>query len=146
MLAPFTRNKGELQDAVNQVLERAPVSLGPLSSVGVAETDGPPGTPRSPEDRQFAGMRLRLQAGLESPHQQAMQATSLSTLVTMLSRFAGRKSVILFSEGLAVSPRMDWRAFRWRRTRTSPSTPSTPPASARRAASRCPAAISIRRS
>jgi VWFA-related protein len=106
-LAPFTRNKGELQDAVNQVLERAPVSLGPLSSVGVAETDGPPGTPRSPEDRQFAGIRVRLQAGLESPHQQAMQATSLSTLVTMLSRFPGRKSVILFSEGLAVSPRMD---------------------------------------
>jgi VWFA-related protein len=50
---------------------------------------------------------LRLQAGLESPHQQAMQAKSLSTLVTMLSRFPGRKSVILFSEGLAVSPRMD---------------------------------------
>lgn len=107
MLAPFTRNKGELQDAVNQVLERAPVSLGPLSSVGVAETDGPPGTPRSPEDRQFAGIRMRLQAGLESPYQQAMQAASLSRLVTMLSRFPGRKSVILFSEGLAVSPRMD---------------------------------------
>ena len=106
MLAPFTRNKGELQDAVNLVLERAPVSLGPLSSVGVAETNGPPGAPRSAEDRQFAGIRLRLQAGLESPHQQAMQATSLATLVTMLSRFAGRKSVILFSEGLAVSPRM----------------------------------------
>ena len=52
-------------------------------------------------------MRSRLQSGIESPQQQAAQATSLSGLATMMSRFAGRKSVILFSEGLAVSPRMD---------------------------------------
>lgn len=105
--APFTRNRDALQEAVSKVLERAPVSLGPLTSMGVAETDGPAGIARSPADRQFGEIRVRLQAGLESPHQQALQATSLSALVTMLSRFPGRKSVILFSEGLAVSARMD---------------------------------------
>jgi VWFA-related protein len=106
-MASFTRNKRELQEAVNRVLERAPVSLGSLSAVGVAETNGPTGPLRSAEDRQFADMRERLQGGLELPHQQAVQATSLSGLITQISRFAGRKSVILLSEGLAVSARMD---------------------------------------
>lgn len=106
-VAPLTRNRKALHDAVSQVLERAPVSLGPLSSVGVAETNGPSQPGRSPEDRQFETIRSRMQTGLESPYQQGMQASSLSALVTMLSRFAGRKSVILFSEGLAVSPRLE---------------------------------------
>jgi len=106
-MALFIRDRGELRAAVDKILMRAPVSLGPMSAQGVAETDGPAGTVQSAPDRQFSDMRSRLQSGLEVPQQQAAQATSLSALASMMSRFAGRKSVILFSEGLAVSPRMD---------------------------------------
>ena len=79
-----------------------------MSAEGVAETGRVRGEGCSRrQDRQFSDMRSRLQSGLEVPQQQAAQATSFSALASMMSRFAGRKSVILFSEGLAVSPRMD---------------------------------------
>jgi VWFA-related protein len=106
-MAPFTRDRAELRAAVDKILTRAPVSLGPMSAEGVAERAGSAGGEQSLQDRQFGDIRHRLQSGLEAPQQQAAQATSLSALTSMMSRFAGRKSVILFSEGLAVSPRMD---------------------------------------
>jgi VWFA-related protein len=106
-MAPFTRDRAELRAAVDKILTRAPVSLGPMSAEGVAERAGSAGGEQSLSDRQFSDIRNRLQSGLEVPQQQAAQATSLSALTSMMSRFAGRKSVILFSEGLAVSPRMD---------------------------------------
>ena len=107
-MAPFTRNKARAPGRRESSPGRGPPSVSArCRRLAWPKPTDPLETARSPEDRQFAGMRVRLQAGLESPHQQAMQATSLATLVTMLSRFPGRKSVILFSEGLAVSPRMD---------------------------------------
>lgn len=106
-MAPFTLDKAALRAAANKILTRAPVSLGPMSAEGVAERAGSGGGVQSLQDRQFGDIRSRLQSGLEAPQQQAAQATSLSGLASMMARFAGRKSVILFSEGLAVSPRMD---------------------------------------
>ena len=106
-MAPFTLDKAALRDAVGKILTRAPMSLGPMSSEGVAERAGSGGGVQSLQDSQFGEMRSRLQSGIEAPQQQAGQATSLSGLASMMSQFAGRKSVILFSEGLAVSPRFD---------------------------------------
>ena len=106
-MAPFTLDKAALRTAVGKILTRAPMSLGPMSSEGVAERAGSGGGVRSYQDSQFGEMRSRLQSGIEAPQQQAGQATSLSGLASMMSGFAGRKSVILFSEGLAVSPRFD---------------------------------------
>lgn len=106
-MAPFTRDRATLRAAVDRILTRAPVSLGPMSAEGVAERAGSGAGVQSAADRQFGDLRARFQSGLEVPQQQAAQATSLSGLASMMSRFAGRKSVVLFSEGLAVSPRMD---------------------------------------
>jgi hypothetical protein len=52
-------------------------------------------------------MRKRLQSGLDGPQHAAAQAASLTEVVNRLARFPGRKAVILFSEGLAVSPRLE---------------------------------------
>jgi VWFA-related protein len=106
-MAPFTRDKDALRVAVDKILTRPPVSLGPLSAEGVAEQAGSGGGVQTMQDGQFGAIRSRLQSGVESPQQQGAQATSLSGLASMMSRFAGRKSVVLFSEGLAVSPRLD---------------------------------------
>ena len=106
-MAPFTRDRAALRAAVEKILTRAPVSLGPMSGEGVAERAGSGGGVQSLQDSQFGEIRSRLQSGLEVPQQEAAQATSLSGLASMMSRFAGRKSVVLFSEGLAVSPRLD---------------------------------------
>jgi hypothetical protein len=46
---------------------RPPVSLGPLSSEGVAESAGSGGGVQSMQDSQFGEMRARLQSGIESP-------------------------------------------------------------------------------
>jgi VWFA-related protein len=99
-MAPFTLDRAALRAAVDKILTRAPVSLGPMSSEGVAEMAGSGGKVQSTTDRQFGDMRSRLQSGVEGPQQQAAQATSLSWLASMMSGFAGRKSVVLFSEGL----------------------------------------------
>lgn len=107
MLAPFTRSTRQLQDALNVLLRTAPVSTGSSSSGGVAETDGPPGRYLSRDSEAAAEMRKRLEAGLEGPQHAAAQAASLTELVGRLARFPGRKAVILFSEGLAVSPRLE---------------------------------------
>jgi VWFA-related protein len=106
-MAPFTLDRAALRAAVDKILMRPPVSLGPLSSEGVAESAGSGRGVQSLQDGQFGAIRSRLASGVESPQQQAAQATSLSGLASMMSRFSGRKSVVLFSEGLAVSPRLD---------------------------------------
>jgi len=106
-MAPFTRDRAALRAAADKVLMRAPMSLGSMSSEGVAERQGFGAGGQSAQEGQFGATRSRLQSGLEGPQQQAAQATSLSALASVMSRFAGRKSVVLFSEGLAVSPRMD---------------------------------------
>ena len=90
-----------------KILMRPPVSLGPLSSEGVAESAGSGGGVQSHagqpvrRDAVPAAIRHRVTAAAGG------QATSLSGLASMMSGFAGRKSVVLFSEGLAVSPRFD---------------------------------------
>ena len=105
--APFTRDRRVLHAALDEVMKRPPPSLGPLTSIGVAETDGPFSGPQTAQDAQFRQMGTRLMLGLEAPQHAAAQSNSLTGLVSMLSEFTGRKSVILISEGLIVSPRMD---------------------------------------
>jgi VWFA-related protein len=105
-LAPFTRNTRELEAALDQALTRPPVSTG-VSERGIAEAEGPAGAYLSMDSARAAEMRKRLQTGLEGPQHAGAQAASLNDLVALLAGFTGRKTMILFSEGLAVSPRLE---------------------------------------
>jgi VWFA-related protein len=106
-LAPFTRNTRELQHALDVLLKTPPVNLGPSSATGIMETDAPPGVYLPQGNTQAEDMRRRLEAGVEGPQHAGAQAASLTDLIARLARFPGRKSVILFSEGLSVSPRLE---------------------------------------
>jgi VWFA-related protein len=106
MLAPFSRDRQELEAALDGVLKRPPVNVAG-SDRGVAETDGLAGTYLTRDSAQAAEMQKRLQAGPEGPQHAAAQAASLSGLIASLARFSGRKAIILFSEGLVVSPRLE---------------------------------------
>jgi VWFA-related protein len=105
ILSGFTRNTRELHAALDRVLRTPPPGASPAG--GVAEAEGPAGRYLSRESEQAAEMRARLASGLEGPQQAAVQAASLADVVGWLARFSGRKAVILFSEGLAVSPRLE---------------------------------------
>jgi len=104
-LAPFTRNPRELQAALNAVVNKPPVVFG-TSDRGIAETDGPAGV-LSRADGQAAEIRRRLEAPFEGPQLAAAQSMSLMDLIALLARFPGRKSIMLFSEGLIVSPQLE---------------------------------------
>jgi VWFA-related protein len=107
VLSPFTRSTRELHAALDVLLRRPPVIVASSSTGGVAETEGPPGTYLSREDAQAAEIRKRLDAGFEGPQHAAAQAASLTDLIARLGRFPGRRALILFSEGLSVSPRLE---------------------------------------
>ena len=106
VVQPFSHDVRALNAALDRVLTTPPVVSGP-SGGGVAETAGPPGRYLSTESAQDAEIRRRLQSGFEGQQHAAAQATSLSALVRLLARFPGRKAVVLFSEGLNVSPRLE---------------------------------------
>lgn len=107
-VSPFTRDQAALQQALDDVLRMPPV--GPPASAtgsGVAESAGPGGGILSAPDSAAASMRQRLEADGESAYRAGVQAASLKDVVARLARFPGRKSIVLFSEGLDVSPRLD---------------------------------------
>ena len=93
---------------MNKILTRAPVSLGPMSAEGVAERAGSAG--RGAVASRIAsspGSVSDCSLGWSRRISRRRKRRRLRHLSSMLARFPGRKSVILFSEGLAVSPRMD---------------------------------------
>lgn len=105
-LSPFTRNVRDLEQGLDALRRTPPVSVGPSAAPGIAESNGPPGQ-LSRDAQQAAELSKRLEAGLEGPQHAAAQAASLTDLIALLQRFPGRKTVILFSEGLDVSPRLE---------------------------------------
>lgn len=108
MVSPFTRERAALQRALDAVLRMPPVQGGSsMSGIGVAETEGPPGRHVTPDSEIAANMRRRMTADGEGAHRAAVQAASLGDVIARLARFPGRKSIVLFSEGLDVSPRLE---------------------------------------
>lgn len=113
MASPFTRDSAALQRALGDVLRMPPV--GPPASPtgdGVAESAGPGGGVLSAADAAAAAMLQRMEADAEGAHRAAVQSASLTDLVARLARFPGRKSIVLFSEGLDVSPRLESAVLR----------------------------------
>lgn len=108
MASAFTRDRAALQRALDDVLRMPPV--GPPASAtgsGVAESAGPDGGILSAPDSVAAAMRQRLEADHESAHRAGVQSASLADVIARLARLPGRKSIVLFSEGLDLSPRLE---------------------------------------
>jgi VWFA-related protein len=105
--AGFTRDRAALLRALTDVLKTPSVS--PLSTltVGVAESNDPPGRPATADARLASETRQRLDNPTELENYSGAQAASLTDIITRLARFPGRKSILLFSEGLAASPRLE---------------------------------------
>lgn len=106
--SPFTRDRAALERALDDVLRMPPV--GPPASAtgsGVAESAGPGGGILSAPDSAAAAMRHRMEADDESAYRAAVQSASLADVIARLARFPGRKSILVFSEGLDVSPRLE---------------------------------------
>lgn len=107
-VSPFTRERAALQRALDDVLRMPPVQGGSsMSGIGVAETEGPAGRYVTPDSEIAATMRRRMAADGAGAHRAAVQAASLGGVIARLARFPGRKSIVLFSEGLDVSPRLE---------------------------------------
>lgn len=108
VVSPFTRDRAALLRALDKVLRTPPVQPGPSNmTLGVAETTGPTGRYVTPESQISAEIRQRMALDTESSYRSGVQAASFNDLIAHLARFPGRKSVILFSEGLDVSPRLE---------------------------------------
>lgn len=108
MEAPFTRNRALLHRALDAVVRHPELQRAPsMTGTGVAETAGPQGRPKTPDAEIAADIRQRLEADFGGAYRAAAQTTSLSDVIARLARFPGRKSIVLFSEGLDVSPRLE---------------------------------------
>jgi VWFA-related protein len=112
-LVPFTRNAVAARQALEVVARGAP--LGSTASQAQIQpqpsTDTPTSIPGSPPaagpDAQLQAMAADMIAGFQRMErdQQGYSATdALSTMVATLGRLPGRKSIVLFSEGLQVPP------------------------------------------
>jgi VWFA-related protein len=111
-LTGFTRERETLRKAIRTVAMTPPADPGPGSSGGVAETGGDmAGGSRS--DQLLSAMRGRMAQGETRMFFEVaagVEGASFSQLIADLDRFPGRRSVILFSEGLTmplVAPRLE---------------------------------------
>jgi VWFA-related protein len=106
-LTGFTRDRGALRRALRTVAMTPPAKP---EGVGLAESTG--SMPGSSSDQAQAAMRTRMESGLSqlaAEYEAGAQGAAFSQLVADLDRFPGRRSVILFSEGLSmpmVAPRI----------------------------------------
>jgi VWFA-related protein len=115
-LTGFTRDRESLRAAIQTVLITPPaVRPGGAGSSGVETVLSMPG---SRTDQEQAGMRGRMEAGLnnlDAEYDAGMQGAAFSQLVADLDRFPGRRAVFLFSGGLAMpmaAPRIETVADR----------------------------------
>ena len=103
----FTRDRETLRRALTDVLKTPSVSPLTMLGGGVAETNGPPGRHMTADAALASDMRRRLDDPKELDNYAGAQAASLTDIITRLAHFPGRKSIVLFSEGLAASPRLE---------------------------------------
>ena len=108
-LTGFTRDRETLREAIGTVEKTPPAGPGGDSGIGEATLS----MPGSRSDQEAVAMRGRMDAGLNqlgSEYDAGMQGAAFSQLVADLDRFPGRRSVVLFSGGLAmpmVAPRIE---------------------------------------
>ncbi len=107
MAAAFTQDRDEIRRALDVILETPSVSPMTTAMTGVAETNGPVGPDRTQGGGARDAMTARLSTPSEVEHFGGAQAASLMDAISRLSRFPGRRSIVLFSEGLFVSPRLE---------------------------------------
>lgn len=111
-LTAFTRDREALRKAIRTVEKTPPAEPGLGSSGGVAESGGVM-IGSSASDQALGAMRGRMEAGHESLFREVAAGTeggSFSQLIADLDRFPGRRSAIVFSEGLTmplVAPRLE---------------------------------------
>jgi VWFA-related protein len=102
-LAPFTRDVPRLRRALVEAGTTASSASTASGAPGVAESDSTP-VPTGPSGISAAAMRARMAAAmaqLERHYAAGLQGSSFHHLITTLAQFPGRRSVILFSRGLA---------------------------------------------
>jgi VWFA-related protein len=110
-LTGFTRDRETLRKAIRKVAMTPPAERGLGSPAGLAEIDG--SGRGSASEEQLRAMRGRMEGGLTdlvANVEAGTQGEAFSRLVADLDRFPGRRSVILFSEGLTmplVAPRLE---------------------------------------
>ncbi len=107
MEAPFTQDRAEIRRALDVILASPSVSPMTMAMTGVAETNGPSGPDRTQGGGTRDEMTARMSAPGEVEHYAGAQAASLLDAISRLSRFPGRRSIVLFSEGLFVTPRLE---------------------------------------
>lgn len=107
MEAPFTQDRAEILRALDVILQSPSVSPMTMAMTGVAETNGPIGPDRTEGGGARDAMLGRLNSPGEVEHFAGAQAVSLMDAISRLSRFPGRRSIVLFSEGLFVTPRLE---------------------------------------
>jgi VWFA-related protein len=111
-LTRFTRDRDALRKAIRTVAMTPPAEPAMMSSGGVAESGGSM-IGSSPSDQALGAMRGRMDAGQETLFKEVaagVEGGSFTQLIADLDRFPGRRSVILFSEGLTmplVAPRLE---------------------------------------
>ena len=107
MLAPFTQDREEIRRALDLILDSPSVSPRTMATLGAAETNGPSGPDRTPGGGDRDAMRGRMAASPETDYFAGAQAASMIDAIARLSRFPGRRTIVLFSEGLFVTPRLE---------------------------------------
>jgi VWFA-related protein len=102
----LVRRAAAIEGALAKVLMRPPVT-GPSSSSLMEQSGFPGAGGASASESAATGMRARLDAdpGYTS-RREVVDSTSLANLVDGMAQYAGRRVVLLLSEGLYISPRL----------------------------------------
>jgi VWFA-related protein len=107
-VVPFTRNTAALKEGLRRALMRPAVQSGDSS---LAESAGSPAQGRlGPGATEAEAVRQRMEQGLRQmfkSQRAIVDSLSFDEITRQLARFPGRKTVVLFSEGLAVTPRLE---------------------------------------